>query len=95
MARDFTQLIAVAPGYAGYSAGGFGSVNGTRPNQINWQIDGADNNDLWHNIPATNQGGVAGIAGIVLPVDSIDQFSVQTQAAPNRGRIPAARGCWR
>jgi len=86
--RDFTQLIAVAPGYAGYSAGGFGSVNGTRPNQINWQIDGADNNDLWHNIPATNQGGVAGIAGIVLPVDSIDQFSVQTQAAPESGRNP-------
>ena len=29
--RDFTQLIAVIPGYAGYSGGGYGSVNGTRP----------------------------------------------------------------
>ena len=86
--RDFTQLIAVAPGFAGYSAGGFGSMNGTRGNQINWQIDGVDNNDLWHNIPATNQGGVAGIAGIVLPVDSIEEFSVQTQAAPESGRNP-------
>jgi hypothetical protein len=86
--RDFTQLIAVAPGFAGYPGGGFGSVNGTRPNQINWQIDGVDNNDLWHNIPATNQGGVSGIAGIVLPIDSIDQFSVQTQAAPESGRNP-------
>src|SRR4029077_15821667 len=86
--RDFTQLISVSPGFGGYSAGGFGSLNGTRANQINWQIDGADNNDLWHNIPATNQGGVAGIAGIVLPVDSIDQFSVQTQAAPESGRNP-------
>src|SRR6266446_7967410 len=86
--RDFTQLIAVAPGFAGYPAGGFGSVNGTRGNQVNWQIDGVDNNDLWHNIPATNQGGVSGIAGIVLPVDSIDQFSVQTQAAPESGRNP-------
>ena len=86
--RDFTQLIAVAPGYGGYSAGGFGSVNGTRANQVNWQIDGVDNNDLWHNIPAVNQGGILGIAGIVLPVDSIDQFSVQTQAAPESGRNP-------
>ncbi len=86
--RDFTQLIAVAPGFAGYSGGGFGSMNGTRGNQVNWQIDGVDNNDLWHNIPATNQGGVAGIAGIVLPIDSIDQFSVQTQAAPESGRNP-------
>src|SRR6266404_3680456 len=86
--RDFTQLIAVAPGFAGYPAGGFGSVNGTRGNQVNWQIDGVDNNDLWHNIPAVNQGGVLGIAGIVLPIDSIDQFSVQTQAAPESGRNP-------
>src|ERR1700728_3091080 len=86
--RDFTQLIAVTPGFAGYSAGGFGSLNGTRANQINWQIDGVDNNDLWHNIPAVNQGGVSGIAGIVLPIDAVDQFSTQTQAAPESGRNP-------
>ncbi len=61
--RDFTQLVAVSPGYGGYSVGGYGSLNGTRPNQINWQIDGVDNNDFWHNIPAVNQGGVSGIAG--------------------------------
>src|ERR1700747_430932 len=86
--RDFTQLIALQPGFGGYSAGGFGSVNGTRGNQVNWQIDGVDNNDLWHNVPAVNQGGVSSIAGIVLPIDSIDQFSVQTQAAPESGRNP-------
>ena len=86
--RDFTQLVGVAPGFAGYSAGGYGSLNGTRANQINWQIDGVDNNDLWHNIPAVNQGGVSDIAGIVLPIDSIDQFSVQTQASPESGRNP-------
>src|SRR5215831_731011 len=61
--RDFAQLIAIAPGYGGYSVGGFGSLNGTRPNQMNWQIHGVDNNDFWHNIPAVNQGGVSGIAG--------------------------------
>src|ERR1700747_1816331 len=86
--RDFTQLIALLPGFGGYSAGGFGSVNGTRGNQVNWQIDGVDNNDLWHNVPAVTQGGVSSIAGIVLPIDSIDQFSVQTQAAPESGRNP-------
>ncbi len=57
--RDFSQLIAATPGYGGYSAGGYGSLNGMRANQINWQIDGVDNNDLWHNIPAVNQGGVS------------------------------------
>ena len=84
--RDFTQLIAVAPGYGGYSVGGFGSLNGTRPNQMNWQIDGVDNNDFWHNIPAVNQGGVSGIAGIVLPIDAVDEFSSQTQNGAEAGR---------
>ena len=86
--RDFTQLIAMTPGYAGYSVGGYGSLNGTRANQMNWQIDGVDNNDLWHNIPAVNQGGVSGIAGIILPLDAVDQFSAQTQAGPEGGRNP-------
>src|SRR5258706_3629794 len=53
--RDFTQLISVSPGFGGYNVGGFGSLNGTRANQINWQIDGVDNNDFWHNILAVNQ----------------------------------------
>jgi hypothetical protein len=86
--RDFTQLVEAVPGYAGYAAGGFGSLNGTRANQMNWQIDGVDNNDLWHNIPAVNQGGVSGIAGIVLPLDAVDQFTVQTQSSPESGRNP-------
>jgi hypothetical protein len=86
--RDFTQMISLTPGYAGYSGGGYGSLNGTRANQMNWQIDGVDNNDLWHNIPAVNQGGVSGIAGIILPLDAVDQFSAQTQAGPEGGRNP-------
>jgi len=86
--RDFTQLVVLTPGFSNSGAGGYGSLNGTRANQINWQIDGIDNNDLWHNIPAVNQGGVAGIAGIVLPIDAVQQFSVQTQAAPESGRNP-------
>src|SRR5437762_1673149 len=84
--RDFTQLVAVAPGYGGYSVGGFGSLNGTRANQMNWQIDGVDNNDFWHNIPAVNQGGVSGIAGVILPIDSVDEFSAQTQSGAEAGR---------
>src|SRR6266852_1089666 len=84
--RDFTQLIGVAPGFGGYAAGGFGSVNGTRANQINWQIDGVDNNDFWHNVPAVNQGGVSGIAGVVMPIDAIDEFSAQTQSGAETGR---------
>ncbi len=56
--RDFRQLINLAPG-----VNGAGSLNGGRSDQTNWQIDGADNNDLWHNSVAVNQGGVGGIPG--------------------------------
>jgi Carboxypeptidase regulatory-like domain len=86
--RDFTQMIGMAPGFAGYSLGGYGSVNGTRANQVNWQIDGSDNNDWWHNIPAVNQGGVENIAGVTLPIDSITEFSLQTQSSSEVGRNP-------
>jgi hypothetical protein len=84
--RDFTQFAAVQPGYGGYSVGGFGSLNGTRANQMNWQIDGVDNNDFWHNIPAVNQGGVSGIAGVIMPLDAIDEFAAQTNSNAEAGR---------
>ncbi|HZM09105.1 MAG TPA: TonB-dependent receptor [Candidatus Limnocylindrales bacterium] len=84
--RDFSQLISVSPGYGGYSVGGFGSLNGTRANQMNWQIDGTDNNDMWHNIPAVNQGGVSGIAGVIMPIDAVQDFSAQTQSNAENGR---------
>jgi hypothetical protein len=86
--RDFTQLVSTTPGFGGYSLGGFGSLNGARANQLNWQIDGTDNNDWWHNIPAVNQAGVSGIAGSVLPIDAVEEFSVQTQSSPETGRNP-------
>ena len=81
-------MIALTPGYAGYVGGGYGSLNGTRANQMNWQIDGVDNNDLWHNIPAVNQGGVSGIAGIILPIDAVDQFSRADTGRPRRRPQP-------
>ena len=79
--RDFTQLIKLAPG-----VNGAGSLNGGRIDQNNWQIDGADNNDLWHNSVSVNQGGVSGVAGTLLPIDAIDQFSVQSSAMAESGR---------
>jgi len=79
--RDFTQLIKITPGY-----NGAGSLNGTRTNQNNYQIDGADDNDIWQNASAANQGGVGSIAGVTLPIDSIDQFTVQSQGNAEAGR---------
>ncbi len=89
--RDFTQMVAQTPGFAGLSAnGGAGvaSVNGTRSNSVNWQIEGTDNNDLWWNIPAVNQGGVSAIAGVVFPIDAIESFNFVTTGSTTLGRNP-------
>jgi len=87
--RDFKKIVGVVPGFAGYT-GVLGSVNGARTNQTNWQIDGTDNNDLWANNSAINQSGIGGIAGTALPIDAIDQFSLQTQSTVETGRNPGA-----
>ncbi len=79
--RDFTQLLKFNPG-----ANANGSLNGSRFNGIDWKIDGADNNDLWHNVNSVNQGGVSGIAGVVLPIDAIDEFSLQSSSNAEEGR---------
>jgi len=87
--RDFTQMLAQTTGFAGSSTGGgagLASVNGTRSNSINWQIEGTDNNDLWWNIPAVNQGGVSAIAGVILPVDAIENFNFVTTGSTSTGR---------
>ena len=79
--RDFTQLLKLTPGYNDQ-----GSMNGNRANQNNWQIDGADNNDFWHNADAVNQGSISGVAGVLLPIDAIDQFNQQAGGNADFGR---------
>jgi Carboxypeptidase regulatory-like domain len=86
--RDYTQMIALSSGFSGYAAGANGSVDGARANQVNWQIEGTDNNDQWWNIMAVNQGGIQSIPGVLLPLDSIEEFSLQTQGGPESGRNP-------
>jgi hypothetical protein len=78
--RDFTQLLKLTPGL-----NSSGSLNGARSNQLNYQIDGADNNDIWQGSTAANQGGVGPIAGVTLPIEAIDQFSVQSAGNAEEG----------
>ncbi len=77
-------MIKLAPGVTSSASP---SVNGTRTVSNNYQIDGADNNDaMFGGFPAQNQPGVAGIPGGLVPIDAIDQFSVQTNAGADMGR---------
>ena len=81
-------MLALTPGFSRYEGGGAASVNGSRSNQVNWQIEGTDNNDQWFNIKAVNQGGINSIPGVLLPLDSVEEYPVQTQAAAETGRNP-------
>ncbi len=83
--RDFRQLLYLTPGFNQSS-----SMNGNRPNQNNWQIDGVDNNDFWHNAEAVNQGSISGVAGVLLPIDAIDQFNQQAGGGAEFGRNPGS-----
>jgi hypothetical protein len=83
--RDFTQLLRLTPGY-----NDAGSMNGARSNQNNWQIDGVDNNDFWHNAMAVNQGSISGVPGVLLPIDAIDQFNQQAAGGADYGRNPGS-----
>jgi len=86
--RDYVQMVGLSSGFSGYAAGANGSVDGARANQVNWQIEGTDNNDQWWNIMAVNQGGIQSIPGVLLPLDSVEEFSLQTQGGPEAGRNP-------
>lgn len=80
--RDFRQMLKLAPGVSANTT----SINGGRVRGNNYMIDGADNNDGFQGASAVNQGGVAGIAGTLLPVDAVDQFSVATNGSAEMGR---------
>jgi hypothetical protein len=89
--RDFTQLVGQTTGFAGLATGGGAynfSINGSRSNAVNWQIEGTDNNDLWWNIAAVNQTGINGIAGVIFPIDAIENFSFVSTGSAELGRNP-------
>ncbi len=84
--RDFTQLLGSSASFAGYNNSG--SVNGMRSDQVNYTINGTDNNDLYLDADAVNQGGISGIAGVVYPIDALDEYSLQTTGNSESGRSP-------
>ena len=84
--RNFTQMVKFVPGANALT----NSVNGSRTASINFQVDGADNVDPWLGIVASNQGGVAGVAGGLIPVEAIDQFSMQSGGEADQGRNAGA-----
>ncbi|MFT4114884.1 TonB-dependent receptor domain-containing protein [Silvibacterium sp.] len=86
---DFLDANAYIPGYSGSSNQGNGSINGTRQLGINYEVDGTDNNDAWHNRNGSNEGGLGSISGSLLPIDALAEISFQSASDSDVGRSPA------
>jgi len=69
--RSFSAMVTMLPG----------NTTGT----TKYLVDGVDNNDVYSNSSASNQGGVDGIPGTLLPLDSIEEFSAETQGGAESG----------
>lgn len=81
--RDFQNLLPLHPGVQRTPGGGFHSVNsnGNRPDDNNFFIDGADDNDVYYGETVVNDAGIAGTPASILPLDSIQELN--TQEGPN------------
>lgn len=92
--RDFGKLVALTPGVTVEGSGvagtekGFGqfNINGNRDRSNNYLLDGTDNNDPWFNNSALNQVGITGAPATLLPLDAIQEFSLQSQFSAEYGR---------
>ena len=92
--RDFGKLVALVPGATVEPSGvaaiqsGFGqfAINGSRDRSNNYTLDGTDNNDPFFNNSAFNQTGIGGAPASILPIDSIQEFNLQSQFSAEYGR---------
>ena len=92
--RDFGKLVALVPGATVEPSGvaaiqsGFGqfSINGNRDRSNNYELDGTDNNDPFFNNSAFNQVGIGGAPASLLPIDSIQEFNLQSHFSAEYGR---------
>ncbi|HTP67549.1 MAG TPA: carboxypeptidase regulatory-like domain-containing protein [Dongiaceae bacterium] len=92
--RDFGKLVALTPGVTVEGSGvagsekGFGQFNisGNRDRSNNYNLDGTDNNDPFFNNSALNQVGITGAPATLLPLDSIQEFNLQSQFDAEYGR---------
>jgi hypothetical protein len=90
--RDFQNLVVLRPGVQRQTGGGFLSIssNGNRPENNNFIVDGADNNDPYYGTTVINAEGVQGTPGSILPIDAIQEFNAQENPPAEYGWKPGA-----
>jgi hypothetical protein len=88
--RDFQNLLNLHPGVQRTAGGGFHSTtsNGLRPDDNNYIIDGANNNDAYWGETVVNDAGISGTPASTLPLDSIQEFNTEEQPQADFGAKP-------
>jgi len=88
--RDFQNLLNLHPGVQRTAGGGFHSTtsNGLRPDDNNYIIDGANNNDAYWGETVVNDAGISGTPASTLPLDAIQEFNTQEQPQADFGAKP-------
>lgn len=88
--RDFQNLLPLHPGVQRTPGGGFHSVtsNGNRPDDNNFFIDGANDNDVYYGETVVNDAGISGTPASILPLDSIQEFNTQESPSADYGVKP-------
>ncbi|MGC1684010.1 MAG: TonB-dependent receptor [Candidatus Acidiferrales bacterium] len=90
LGRDFQNLLALHPGVQRTPGGGFHSVtsNGMRPDDNNFYIDGANDNDVYYGETVVNDAGISGTPASHLPLDAIQEFNTQEDPEADYGVKP-------
>jgi hypothetical protein len=89
-ARDFQNLLPLHPGVQRTPGGGFQSItsNGNRPDENNFFIDGATDNDVYYGESVVNEAGIQGTPASFLPLDAIEEFNTQESPSAEYGDKP-------
>jgi hypothetical protein len=88
--RDFQNLLPLHPGVQREPGGGFHTLtsNGLRPDDNNFIIDGANDNDVYYGESVVNDAGIQGSPASTLPLDAIQEFNTQEHPAADYGAKP-------
>jgi hypothetical protein len=88
--RDFQNLLELHPGVQRDPGGGFHSVtsNGLRPDDNNYILDGANDNDAYYGETVVNDAGISGTPASTLPLDAIQEFNTQEHPQADFGEKP-------
>ena len=88
--RDFQNLLPLHPGVQRDPGGGFHTLtsNGLRPDDNNFIIDGANDNDAYYGETVVNDAGISGTPASTLPLDAIQEFNTQEEPQADFGAKP-------